>query len=175
MKTLFIILFLFITNSYSNECKEHPVFCQIVKNKPKIDKQYAMKLSNLIHKMHLKYKIPSKIFTAILMQESGYSLKAKGKSCGIDKDNKEKCVYSDFGISQIHYKTVDLWDFDLNKLTIDLEYSVEAGAIILADFMKRYKSKDNDGEWFTRYNCGERGGTKRDTCQIYKKLVERYL
>ena len=39
--------------------------------------------------------------------------------------------------------------------------------------MKKYEARDNN--WYLRYNCGTRGTTKRDTCQIYKTLVERYL
>ena len=131
-----------------------------------------MKLSNIIYKMHRKYHIPTRIFTAILRQESGYSLKAKGKQCIFYKGEKA-CGPSDFGVSQIHINTAGLWKFDIEKLTTDLEYSVEAGAKILADFMNRYEAKD--ANWWVRYNCGSRSTTKRDTCQIYKKLVERYL
>jgi hypothetical protein len=42
-----------------------------------------MQVSNIIHKMHKKYHIPSRIFTAILAQESRYSLKAKGCHKGL--------------------------------------------------------------------------------------------
>lgn len=146
--------------------------CQIVKNSPNIDKKYAMKLSNIIYKMHRKYHIPSRIFTAILRQESGYSLRARGKQCILFEGNKV-CGPSDFGISQIHINNVIKLRLDFDKLTNDLEYSVEAGAKILAGFMKRYEARDNN--WWVRYNCGTRSSTKRDTCQIYKKLVERYL
>ena len=172
MKTL-ILLILFSSTAMAGVCSKNPIFCQIKKNQPNINKKYAMRLSNLIHKMHKKYHIPSRIFTAILKQESGYSLKAKGKKCGYTKLGKKECVYTDYGISQIHWKSVELWKFDLKRLTTDLEYSVEAGAIILADVMKRFEAKDIN--WYTRYNCGFRGTTKRDTCQIYKKLVERYF
>lgn len=173
MKILLILLSLFTFNAMAGECDKHPIYCQIVKNKPKIDKKYAMRLSNVIYKMHKKYHIPTRIFTAILRQESGYSLEAKGKQCGYTKLGLKECVYTDYGISQIHWKSAELWDFDVVKLTTDLEYSVEAGAKILADVMRRFEAKDNN--WYVRYNCGFRGNTKRDTCQIYKKLVERYL
>jgi len=175
MKTILITaLFLFSFSSFAKvDCSTHPIYCQIVKNKPKINKKYAMKLSNIIYKMHRKYHIPSRIFTAILRQESEYSLKAKGKKCGVTAEFEKKCVYTDFGISQIHWKTVELWKFDNERLTTDLEYSVEAGAKVLADIMERFEARDNN--WWLRYNCGFGGTTKRDTCQIYKKFVERYL
>lgn len=211
MKTL-IILFLFSFNTYAANCQKHPIYCQIVKNKPKINKKYAMRLSNIIYKMHRKYHIPSRVFTAILMQESRYKLNAKGCHSGyrketqteqmsrcLHKSNKDKYILvldkdkyafldrcladkvkliesricTDFGITQIYYKTAKRWKFDINKLTTDLEYSVEAGAKVLHDIMERFEAKDND--YWVRYNCGFRSTTKRDTCQIYKKLVKRYM
>ncbi len=211
MSRITICLFLFFTSlsAYAVDCKKHPIYCQVVKNKPSIDKKFAMKLSNVIYKMHRKYHIPSRIFTAILMQESGYTLKTNGCHKGLVKNpyikrdiniclntkepegppptergyfnscidripmHVEVEVCSDFGISQIYYKTAQRFKIDITRLTTDLEYSVEAGARVLHDFMERHEAKDND--WWVRYNCGSKGTTKRDTCQIYKKLVERYL
>jgi hypothetical protein len=206
MKKMFFLLFLLSFNVFSKvNCEKHPIYCQIKNNKSSLENEYAMKLSNIIYKMHKKYKIPVRIFTAILMQESSYDLSAKGCNKGLYKDSKyfdvqiqkclnpiteddiknaEKClqninpykekkICSDFGISQIYYKTAKRFGFNIFKLNSDLEYSVEAGAIVLNDFMKKYKNKDVD--WWVRYNCGVRGNTKRDTCLIYKKLVQRYM
>lgn len=191
----FILIFLVSFSAYAVDCSKHPIYCQIINNKPKINKKYAMKLSNVIYKMHRKYHIPSRVFTAILMQESRYTLKINGCHKGLvlpDCDNLEgpesirvKCrhepnsfmkevkVCADFGISQIWFKTAQRFNIDISKLTTDLDYSVEAGARVLHDLMERYEAKDND--WWVRYNCGTRGTTKRDTCQIYKQLVERYM
>jgi len=212
MKYLFLLLLL---STYTYGATKHPIFNQIIKNSPKIDRKYAMKLSNIIYKMRIKYHIPSRIFTAILRQESNYSLKAKGCHGGMreltgsekltidikcsawekkyinniewsvspERYNRvcvanrypkiETKVCNDFGISQINYRTARRFDIDIDRLTNDLEYSVEAGAIVLSEFMKRYEARDN--EWYLRYNCGSRSTTKRDTCQIYKKLISRYL
>lgn len=167
-----VLFFIFINIAFANKTK-HPIYNQIIKNQPKINKKTAMTISNHIHKMYLKYKIPRKIYTAILMQESGYSLKAKGKACGYTKNWKRACVYSDFGISQIHVNTAKLWGFDLKRLTKDLKYSIESGAKVLHYFMKRYSKKEKD--WFARYNCGTKKNIERDTCVIYKALVERYM
>lgn len=84
----------------------------------------------------------------------------------------ESKVCSDWSMSQVYYQTAKRYDLDLIRLTTDLEYSINGGAKILAGF-KAYAK--NDDYWWLRYNCGVRGTTKRDTCQIYKKLVERYL
>lgn len=130
-----------------------------------------MELSNVIYKMTRKHKVPANIYTAILMQESGYKLAAMGCHKGIKQGSliqEEAKVCSDFGMSQIYYKTAEGFGFDLTKLINDLEYSVEAGAIVLADFRKRYSHRELD--WWTRYNASSR--TKRN---IYKQLVERYL
>ncbi len=133
--------------------------------------------------MTIRHGVPANIFTAILMQESGYQLEAKGCHTGIlyelngiideQKDGMalirfEGKVCSDFGISQIYFKTAKSFKFDINLLLFDLRYSVESGAIVLADFKKRYSHREIN--WWTRYNSSSK--TKRS---IYKKLVERYL
>lgn len=207
---ILLVTMILVNLARANDCNKHPIFCQIVKNKKNIDKEYALKLSNVIYKVSKDYHIPPRLFTAILMQESGYTLATTHKYKGLRKltgpearaevimcrinnttkkdiliydkyiyclENikkfKETIVITDFGISQIWYKTAKAFDFDVKLLITDLKYSVKAGAIVLADFKKRYESREND--WWTRYNCGNKGNTTRDTCQFYKKLVERYL
>ena len=183
------------------DCNRNPIYCQIKKNSPRLNSKKAYHLSNVIHKAALKHRIPTRIFVAILAQESGYSLKAKGchrglreetieeveHRCNALQSSKGEClangrlypkkietrICSDFGIGQIYFKTAKGFGFDIGRLTVDLEYSIDAAAIVLADFQKRYSARET--HWWLRYNCGGRGTTKRDTCQIYKKLVERYF
>lgn len=186
MKKINALLLLLSFNSYGVNLSKNPIYAQIIKNKPSIDKTYAMEVSNIIYKMHKKYHIPTRIFTAILSQESQYQLKAKGCHVGIrEVDNckpngvlqsKEMCsksyekvkVCSDFGIAQINWRTAERYNFNLNKLTQDLKYSIEAGAIVLKGFMERYENKENN--WWSRYNSSS--NTKR---QIYEALVKRFL
>lgn len=153
---------------------EHPIYNQIIKNKPSIDKSYAMKLSNLIHKYSRLYKIPADIYTAILMQESRYVLGAKNCKRGIrfktpdelktdmDKDESKfstkritpyvkSKVCSDLGIAQIRLETAESYNFDVNKLLTDLEYSVNAGAKVFKWFVKTYPTIE---EAVKRYNVG---------------------
>ncbi len=214
--TIRIIVFLFslvISTVYGKEidCSKHPIYNQIVKNRPAISKSYAFKLSNIIYKVSKKYNISSDIFTAILAQESGYKVGAKGYSYGVieltikeynhelaqclDKItveiHKKAMVYdytisvdlckdrikkykkvrttSDFGISQINYRTAFRLGLDLDRLTTDIEYSVEAGAIVLSDFKRRY-GKREPNTWHSRYNASNK--IKR---KIYQELVARYL
>jgi soluble lytic murein transglycosylase-like protein len=140
-------------------CDINAIFCQIVKNNPKIDLNYAYRLSNVINKVALEIGVNPKEYAAILAQESMYKLDAK---------NCWGNVCHDYGIAQINKKTIEAFKFDKKKLLTDLEYSVKAGAIVLADFKKMYGKKEVD--FWTRYNasCPE----KR---QKYKQLVTRFL
>jgi len=206
------------------DCVKNPIYCQILKNKKNINKKYALELSNIIYKVSKQYNFPAKIYTAILMQESTYNIKAQNCKRGmlfLDKndirDEYRKCrvqrdstywaylmkykkvparvervldkrviacknrvdrymeveVCFDFGISQINYVNVKYYKLSIHKLRNDLEYSVKAGAVILDYFYKKFNKKDPD--WWTRYNCGERGSTKRQTCRVYKRKVSRFL
>lgn len=110
-----------------------------------------------------------KILTAMLMQESSYRISAKGLRCGISITTGEKdCVVVDYGIGQINHKTVKNFKFDLDRLLSDVEYSVEASAIVLADFKRMYGKQEPD--YWSRYNSSDRA--KRD---IYHALVARYM
>lgn len=155
-------------------CSKHRVFCQIITNKPSMQTKKAMELSNVIFNKAVKYNVSASILTAILMQESSYTLEAKGKHTGykidpITQEYKKVTIYSDFGIGQIYVGTIERYGFDVNRLTQDLDYSVEAAAIVLSDFKRKYKKKE-PFNWYTRYNASSK--IKR---QIYKKLIERYL
>ena len=140
-------------------CDINTIFCQIVKNNPKLDLNYAYKLSNVINKVALEMGINPKRYAAMLAQESMYKL---------DATNCWDNVCHDYGIAQINKKTIKAFNFDKKKLLTDLEYSVKAGAVVLADFKRMYGKKETD--FWTRYNasCPE----KR---QKYKQLVTRYL
>ena len=170
-----VFFMMVITPAYADKsvnCDHHPIYCQIIKNKPTIDKGFAMRLSNILYHASRKHNIPANIYTAILMQESTYRLEAKNCHRGILVDNVQKenivKICSDFGISQIYYKTAKLFEFSINQLTSDLEYSVEAGAIVLAEFHKRYGHREIN--WWTRYNSST--AVKRN---IYRQLVEQYI
>lgn len=177
MKSIIFLMFL-STYAHAVDCNKHKIYCQIKKNSPHLSYKYTMNLSNIVYKAAKKHNIPANIYAAILRQESGYNLEAKGCHKGYSKRGSlteyvETKICSDFGISQIYFKTAERYGFSIDKLTQDLEYSVNAGATVLSGFKKRYGKKDK--MFWLRYNCGSRGTTKRDTCQIYKKLVSRYL
>lgn len=93
---------------------------------------------------------------------------AEFHECLKDKPTEGRVsVCTDFGIGQIWYKTAQSYEFDIEKLTSDLEYSVEAAAIVLKDFQSRYAHKEKD--WWTRYNARSTKARNK-----YKRLVEIY-
>lgn len=139
--------------------RKNNVYYQIIKNHPKIDRQYAVELSEIIQRIADEYKVQSRKLAAILAQESMYRLDPK-------KCLNKPCT--DYGISQIHYKTIKAYKFDKKRLITDLEYSIAAGAKVLADFKKSYGKKEKD--FWTRYNASS--PEKREE---YKKLVQRYM
>lgn len=185
---LFLLLTLMTADASAKgiNCSKHPIYCQIKKNRPRINKKKAMHLSNVIYKISRKHRLPTRIFVGILAQESGYKLEARGCHRGLVKNKivtnqsavmtiappkpeyTEVKVCADFGIGQIYYRTAKGFGFDLRLLTTDLNYSINAAATVLADFQKRYSAREVD--WWTRYNARSR--IKR---KIYKQLVERYF
>ena len=155
-------------------CVDHPIFCQIKKNNPKLDKSYAVQVSNIIYAMTKKYNLRPHIYTAILAQESMYNLGAKNCTTGVKtlpnghNAKTETTICVDFGISQINYKTAKAYGFDLDRLVSDLHYSIEAGAIVLSDMKKMYHANEDD--YWTRYNS-----SKKTFREEYRRLVERFM
>lgn len=132
------------------------VYNQILSNRPEIDKVKAKKIAHHISMVNIRYKIPKKIYTAILMQESRYTLDA------VNKKSDDYCM------AQINIRTVKAFNFDKKRLLTDLRYCIEAGAIVLADFQKMYAHKENT--WFTRYNSSN---TKKR--KIYFSKISQWM
>ncbi len=166
-----LLLILTLNISYSNVILEHSMMEQILSNKPRIDKDYAKKLQKALLSSCIKYDIPCHIYNAMLFQESSYRLNCIATSVGLYKGNRT-VVGLDYGISQINWRNVLKLKLDVDRLTTDMVYSVNQGAIILANFKKRYAHKEK--YWWVRYNCGT-GSIKKKTCNDYKTRVLRYL
>lgn len=128
----------------------------VLKNKPTLDKVYADKLAKAIYAVSSKHHVNPIKISAILRQECGYKLKCIN------------AISKDYGIGQINHKTIKAFNFDKQKLLTDLNYSVEAAAIVLSDFKKRYAHKEKD--FWTRYNS-----SNKEKREKYRKLVARYL
>lgn len=176
------ILFLITSTSQAKDCSKHPIYCQIKENlskarnkdgtfrkiKPWMTEKQMMELSNIIYKASRKYKVPANIYTAILRQESTYRIGARGCHTGLDENYEKTRVCADFGMSMVNHTTAKAFNIDIKRLTEDVEYSVNMGAMILADFKKRYFHKEEF--WWTRYNAST--PYKR---RFYQGLVEDWL
>ena len=132
------------------------VYNHVIKNKPDLDPTYAENLSKAIYRASIKHRLNPLKVSAILRQESGYRLDAINR------------VTKDFSIGQINYKTIKAFNFDKNRLLIDLDYSVEAAIIVLADFKRMYGKREKN--WYSRYNSSNDNKRKE-----YEQLVARYL
>jgi len=131
------------------------VYRQVVSNKQSINPKYAQELSRAIVKVSKQYDLNPNLYAAILMQESAYRLNAVNKKS------------LDFGIAQINDRTIKAFRLNKRKLTSNLDYAIEAGAIVLSDFKKRHGKKET--YYWTRYNTSHPG--KR---LIYKNKVLRF-
>lgn len=152
MKKLLILFVFWCSNLFA----ETSTYKQIIINKPNICKKEAQKIAKVIKKVRNTYKIPEGVLVAILMQESAYRLNA------INQKSK------DYGISQINQRTIASFGLDRDKLTTNLEYSIEAAGIVLADFKKRHAHKDP--LWFARYNH-----SKPEIKQKYFEKIKRWM
>jgi len=162
-----LLFFLISTNSWAINCKDHPIYCQIKKNKPEIDTKYAMKLSNYISIYSHKHKVEARLYTAILAQESQYNMEAKNCVDGLNDALEPIRACVDWGVIQVSYKTAEAFKIDLRRIMTDMEYAIESGAIILKNKIKEcfYLGKD-------AWNCYH---SKTESYRgIYKSLVWRY-
>lgn len=143
---------------FTSEAKTeyNPIFDQVVKNHPKIDRVYAQRLATAIQKVAKEMGIKPQRLAAILAQESRYTLNAVNRRS------------NDYGIAQINHRTIESFGFDKERLLTDLEYSVKAGAIVLADFKRMYGKREKN--YWSRYNSSD-----KDKRQEYEILVAKFL
>lgn len=164
MKTVLILTLLFFSfETYHqpvvNNCvliETDLVLKQIIKNKPKIDRAVAIKLSKLLRKYAAKYKMDPHRAAAIAMQESGYR----------NVVNKNRNHTMDVGIFQVNSNTAKAYKFDISRLMVDMDYAVNAYFVIMKD--KKQLCKNTSDSWACYHS-------KNPTFKAnYKKLVEQY-
>jgi len=155
-KLLSLLILSLTSESFSS--LSSPTYKHILDLSPRLEKSYALKLATNIDKVCDKYALNKRRFTAILYQESAFKM-------GVISST------GDYSISQIHHRTAAAFGFDLKRLLNDMEYALECGAIVLKDFKTRYGHKK---DWYVMYNCGVKD-INRDTCQRYKKSIEKLM
>lgn len=89
-----------------------------------------------------RYEVDWKIAVAIFKQESNFNVKAVNWKT------------RDFGIGQLHYKTIENMQVDLGQLLSDHDYAIEQTFKILRELRVKYDKIDNrNGQrWYTRYH-----------------------
>ena len=168
-----IILFLFSLSVFAVDCGRNPIYCQILKNKPSIDKSYGMYLSNLIYKYSRQYKIDPAISVCIAYQENKFRNKDRTQAIAIPSVGcaNNNCGLttikgiSDFGVFQIHIGTANNYKLDINRLSNDLDYAVESHMKILKSKMKLCDYLQEDS--WTCYHS-----TTKYLRLYYKKLIK---
>ena len=176
MKILLLLL-LFNLSAFGRNLNKHPIYSQIIKNQPKIDKKYAMKLSNIIYKAAHKYKGDSVLAVAIATQETGIKNKHRRQNViqFFEKCDEEKCAedwkiirgVSDVCMFQFHVNTIVNYDIDPIKLKNDINYCVD-WHFKLMNIKKKLCRKMNK-PWACYHS------KNKHLRNMYIKLVERYL
>ena len=183
---LTLTVFLFPTAAKAVDCSKHKIYCSIVHLQPKVDKKYAMKLSNEIYKYSKIYKISWKRSLAILMQETSIIKGLNNVQKGLVKktichaeafsveDSTCETIYevqnliTDIGPWQFSVHTVLLYSMNPERVEKDLAYSTEWHFKILRKKLKACGKKYPDTAWAC-YNTAS--PTKH---KIYVQLVDRY-
>lgn len=148
MKILLLLLLIIPTEAFSKtkqgiNCNIHRLYCTIIELQPLADREFAMELSNQIHRQARKHGIDPYISVAIAMQEG--SLIQQNREVTEPVKVKEVCdeykrctttvktvkYISDFSVFQFHINTVKRLEIDIDRLETDIEYMVEQHMMFL--------------------------------------------
>lgn len=181
LKFLVTVLYFVPSLSFAapqQECKTHKLFCKILKFNPKIDRSFAMDLSNKISAKAKIAGVDPNVSLAILLQESGLrhvntykthsTLEEFCESGKCFKIVKEVNEVFDMSVAQINVNTANEFGFDIERLYKgDLDYALDCHFIILKQKMEMCKNKEDSWSCYHSINDPYR--------QIYVKLVKRFL
>lgn len=82
---------------------------------------------------------------------------------------REETIILDVGLTQINFRTAERFELDLDLLLTDMDYSVNAGALVLGKMRQRWEKKEPIF-WWSRYNASNPSKRKQ-----YQQLVERWM
>lgn len=135
--------------------------CQVVL---KFKRAEAAQISAQIQRSARKYGLDAHLLAAILAQESGFRRSAVNEGS------------NDYGLAQINERTIAAYGFDRQRLMVDRQYAIDAGARVLADFKQRFKAREPLTYW-CRYNVGTGRlvGRRAENCLVYmNKVLKHY-
>jgi soluble lytic murein transglycosylase-like protein len=164
-KLLLIAFFIWIafTAYFVDQLNRIPL--QVPTVLPELEEQVESRSDQdkLIDNVAAQYGLDKQLFHCVLQVESNKRLGAVNELTG------------DYGIGQINSKS---WKkFDTNRLTTDLQYSLNASAEVLS-FYKQLKQQDEPRQWACRYNVGPGPLTQRNrayNCEIYLEKLSSCL
>lgn len=107
-------------------CDAHPIYCDILKLKPSVDREFARQLSDSIHRYSSIFGTDPKVSVAIAMQESSFS-NIDRMGTVLTKQGKFVKGATDLGVFQIHINTIsnlknEGHDVDVERLKVDVDY-----------------------------------------------------
>lgn len=179
MKYLLAAIFtlFFASNAYAVDCSKHKIYCKIKSLRPNIDKEWAMKFSNIIYVKAKKYGQDPMRSIAIAMQESSLRQINRKQKIIVMKEICKDGVCSheyetvtgltDLSIWQFHIDTAAAYDMDFGRLQEDLEYATDFHFRLMRDKVKRCDDLGDDA-WTCYHSRTEELRTH------YKKLVDRF-
>jgi len=174
------VMFFASTGYSKTNCNIHKLYCAIVKLRPKINKTFAMKLSNAVYKAAKKHKVDPYRAIAIMRQESSINMNARNvgskakshKEC----DEWERCVIiktittetTDFGLFQFHIRTMQRHNLDIKRVMTDMNFTVNFAIKMIARKIRNCSKLWPETSWAC-YNSAT--NIKH---QAYVKLVNKY-
>lgn len=110
-----------------------------------------------------KHRLDADLLMAIYKLESGLKLGAINKHT------------HDYGIAQVNRHTAAAYKLDKRRLLKDLQYSADAGALILRGFKDQYAARE-PATWVCRYNLGSKPilGKRAELCFKYLNKVHKF-
>lgn len=166
-------------NAETLDCKTHKLYCKVVAFNPRIDRAFAMEISNKVYSKAKQHGVKPELAMAILMHETGlrnintYKTNTKvSESCdtsGCTRTTTTVDKVFDMSIAQINVNTAVHYGFNLERLyKLDMDYAIDCFFIVLKDKM-RMCSNLGDKSWSCYHSSTEHYRI------IYVDLVSRHL
>jgi soluble lytic murein transglycosylase-like protein len=151
---IFLGLVMLPNKAITQQCDSSPVLTleqvKLIKQIEQVIKDFEIKTRKKIktdkldkavriYNAAVKHGINPLTLTSIVAHESGFNIKA------VNPKTK------DYGLTQINIYNIKARGLSSVKLTSNIDYSLETGALILAEFKAQYSKEQN---WVCRYNIG---------------------
>lgn len=121
---------------------QDPIEFAIKRLNPSLDHNLASTYAESIRRYSVEYGVEWQVAVVIFKQESNFDYKAVNWKT------------RDFGLGQLHYKTIEANQVDLGQLLSDPDYAVGQTFKILGELKRKYGKIDhrNGRRWYTRYH-----------------------